>query len=39
VPRYRRDLPVCIVAILADGHTFRKDKRVYEKRMLGMEVP
>jgi hypothetical protein len=30
---------ICTVALLADGHTFRSDKRVYEKRMLGVGVP
>jgi hypothetical protein len=32
-------LPICIVALLADGHTFRSNKRVYEKRMPGIGVP
>jgi hypothetical protein len=32
-------LLICIMALLADGRTFKYDKRVYEKRMLGMEVP
>jgi hypothetical protein len=27
------------VALLADGHTFRSNKRVYEKRMPGIGVP
>jgi hypothetical protein len=39
VSGYRWDLPISNVALLADGRTFRKDKRVYENRMLGMEVP
>jgi hypothetical protein len=32
-------LPVCIVALLADGHAFRSDKRVYENKTLGIGVP
>jgi hypothetical protein len=32
-------LPVCIVAHLADEHTYSSDKRVHEKRVLGIEVP
>jgi hypothetical protein len=32
-------LPVCTVALLANGHNLRNDKRVYEKRMLGIEAP
>jgi hypothetical protein len=32
-------LPICIVALLADGRTFRSNKRVHEKRMIGVEVP
>jgi hypothetical protein len=32
-------LPVCIVALLANGHIFGSDKRVYEKRMIGIGVP
>jgi hypothetical protein len=27
------------MALLVDGHTFGSDKRVYEKRMLGIGVP
>jgi hypothetical protein len=32
-------LPVCVVALLADEHIYRSDKRVDEKRVLGIEVP
>jgi hypothetical protein len=32
-------LPVCIMALLANGHAFRSDKRVYENKMLGIGVP
>jgi hypothetical protein len=32
-------LSVSIAVLLADRHTFRNDKGVYVKRMLGVEVP
>jgi hypothetical protein len=38
VSGYSRVFPVCILALLANGHTFRNDKRVHEKWMLGIEV-
>jgi hypothetical protein len=39
VPGYSQVLPICIVVLLADVHTFKSDKRVYKKRMLGIEFP
>jgi hypothetical protein len=32
-------LPVCIVALLANGYDFRSDKSVYENKILGIGVP
>jgi hypothetical protein len=39
LPGYSQVLPVCIMALLAGGRTFENEKRVYVKRMLGIEVP